>query len=823
MPQLERVLQENNKPRGGFFSALSPRRAGKSKPPPKPQAAQPAPRAPPPPGGLCRSSKAHLEALAALAAVDNLSDLDTPDIVVIGTQSSGKSSLINALTGFDLMPTGTGMVTQAPLRLVLEHSGSDSLLAELGPVLPAHAGFEGGGGGGTTGGTFKLSVPPTAEQQEALRQAISAVGRALAPNPMSITRETITLRLASSRLSNMSLIDLPGLTSVPLVSQGQPEDIREQLRDLVASFAANPRATIVLVSQATGDLEADQAFELVRRLDPRLERTVGVLTKADLATRDADVERVCSFLSGNASAEVVPKRGRFAVCVNGGERGGEQAFFQTSPLGNRARTRGCGGSLGSPQLASFLAATALQQLVAATPAILQQAQQMRERAQRRLTTMAPSVPTDDTSRHLLLNTLLMHTAREIETAHRSASRSTGYRIKLAFERLEAALNRLNPFEDLVAWERLVHEAVRNHEGWGFSMLQGSDSKVVQLAPPALSESAKREERAESALAGPSSVGHSLSLYGLSSDLSSDAAGGALYPPGDPVYEPPRHLPPIDGSPSADSNRRLTASSVSAAVSGVYTERTQHASGGESDLLDSEEDWGSEPPPPPPPPPVSYPMRHSDTHGHRRRQSRRSSLMDDELSRGFLPKDVIQLLLGEHSAHRPLHTLFEPCCACLREVTAELRAVVEEPHPQLTRFPRLVDAVRGRAGALLDRLAYLTEEEIGKMIDMEEAYVFVTRALLRRMEREGAHREPCSVLRYYFDDVRQAVAKAVPKLVITYLCRQLEAKVGEELFGVAYTPGLLEEVQDKAKTRAEDEATVRNLIRVEEALAKLPLQ
>ena len=79
MSQLERVLQENNKPRGAFFSVLSPRRAGKSKPPPKPQAAQPAPRAPP--GGLCRSSKAHLEALAALAAVDNLSDLDTPDIV----------------------------------------------------------------------------------------------------------------------------------------------------------------------------------------------------------------------------------------------------------------------------------------------------------------------------------------------------------------------------------------------------------------------------------------------------------------------------------------------------------------------------------------------------------------------------------------------------------------------------------------------------------------------------------------------------------------------------------------------------------------------
>jgi len=40
-------------------------------------------------------------------------------------------------------------------------------------------------------------------------------------------------------------------------------------------------------TQATGDLEADQAFELVRSIDPRLERTVGVLTKTDLAMREA--------------------------------------------------------------------------------------------------------------------------------------------------------------------------------------------------------------------------------------------------------------------------------------------------------------------------------------------------------------------------------------------------------------------------------------------------------------------------------------------------------------------------------------------------------
>lgn len=163
--------------------------------------------------------------------------------VVLGTQSSGKSSLINSLTGFDLMPTGAGMVTQAPLRLILQHSASDDLIAELGPRLPqfpqaepmtsplrsnssgdTYQPFFGeGGGSGTalTGGTFHLSVPPTADQQQTLRDAIAAVSRALTGNGKGVTRETISLRLASSRLPNLSLIDLPGLTSVPLLSQAR--------------------------------------------------------------------------------------------------------------------------------------------------------------------------------------------------------------------------------------------------------------------------------------------------------------------------------------------------------------------------------------------------------------------------------------------------------------------------------------------------------------------------------------------------------------------------------------------------------------------------
>jgi len=195
-------------------------------------------------------------------------------------------------------------------------------------------------------------------------------------------------------------------------------------------------------------------------------------------------------------------------------------------------------------------------------------------------------------------------------------------------------------------------------------------------------------------------------------------------------------------------------------------------------------------------------------------------MDEELSRGFLPKDVIQLLLGHKSARRPLRQLFDPCAICLREVAAELRAVVDSMNPQLARFPKLAAVVRTKVIGLIDRLALETEAEITKLIDVEEAYVFVTKALLRRMEKEGAHGAPCAVLKAYFEDVRQAVAKVVPKLIISHLAKELELQVGGELFTVHYVPALLEEANDEATSRFADEKMVEQLIRVEEALHAL---
>ena len=43
--------------------------------------------------------------------------LSLPKVVVLGNQSSGKSSLLEQIVGLDFLPRGSGVVTRRPLEL----------------------------------------------------------------------------------------------------------------------------------------------------------------------------------------------------------------------------------------------------------------------------------------------------------------------------------------------------------------------------------------------------------------------------------------------------------------------------------------------------------------------------------------------------------------------------------------------------------------------------------------------------------------------------------------------------------------------------------
>ena len=57
--------------------------------------------------------------------------IDIPRVVIIGNQSSGKSSAIEFIVGVDFLPRGTGMVTKVPLEILLINTEEERLYAEF--------------------------------------------------------------------------------------------------------------------------------------------------------------------------------------------------------------------------------------------------------------------------------------------------------------------------------------------------------------------------------------------------------------------------------------------------------------------------------------------------------------------------------------------------------------------------------------------------------------------------------------------------------------------------------------------------------------------
>ena len=100
--------------------------------------------------------------------------------------------------------------------------------------------------------------------------------------------------LAPYNVLNLTLIDLPGLTNVPI--EGQSKDICEVIRNMVQDYVDNDSTLILAVTPANDDLSNSSALGLARKVDPDGDRTIGVITKLDICNSESDCMEI---LSGN--------------------------------------------------------------------------------------------------------------------------------------------------------------------------------------------------------------------------------------------------------------------------------------------------------------------------------------------------------------------------------------------------------------------------------------------------------------------------------------------------------------------------------------------
>ncbi|KAJ5586694.1 Vacuolar protein sorting-associated protein 1 [Penicillium hispanicum] len=273
--------------------------------------------------------------------------IDLPQIVVVGSQSSGKSSVLENIVGRDLyalppsprlprrrvswdggggdasrscrsqplltamsltssLPRGSGIVTRRPLILQLinkpataqangdkklETTDSESNVDEYGEFLHMP---------GQKFHDFNKI------REEIVRETETKVGRNAGISPAPIN-----LRIYSPNVLTLTLVDLPGLTKVPVGDQ--PKDIERQIRDMVMKYISKPNAIILAVTSANQDLANSDGLKLAREVDPEGQRTIGVLSKVDLMDEGTDV---VDILAGR----IIPLRLGYVPVVNRGQR-----------------------------------------------------------------------------------------------------------------------------------------------------------------------------------------------------------------------------------------------------------------------------------------------------------------------------------------------------------------------------------------------------------------------------------------------------------------------------------------------------------------------
>lgn len=113
-----------------------------------------------------------------------------------------------------------------------------------------------------------------------VRREIENETARIAGTNKGINRQPINLKIYSPHVLSLTLVDLPGLTKVPIGDQ--PTDIEKQTRNLISEYIAKPNSIILAVSPANVDLVNSESLKLARQVDATGKRTIGILTKLDL-------------------------------------------------------------------------------------------------------------------------------------------------------------------------------------------------------------------------------------------------------------------------------------------------------------------------------------------------------------------------------------------------------------------------------------------------------------------------------------------------------------------------------------------------------------
>jgi GTP-binding protein EngB required for normal cell division len=337
-----------------------------------------------------------------LDIVDNLRSqgisryIDLPEIIVCGEQSSGKSSVLEAISGV-MFPSKDNLCTRFATELILRRGSVAPIKIRIVP------GQEEDRSEADKEKLLSFNVSVSSEDLD-LGDIIEAAKGLMGINDDTkvFSSDILRLELSGPEQPHLTLVDLPGLFQAGSRSQSDADS--DKVKSLVLRYMRSPRSIILAVVSAKNDFNNQSITRYSREIDPSGLRTLGLITKPDTLDKGSDSEFFYMELAQNREVKFrlgwhVLRNRDYTTRNSTLEKRNhaEQLFFSSGVWGSLNSSQ-----VGVHSLKSRLSKILKAQILVQLPDVLAQIQDgIRDCTNRVEVLGAPRATTQEQRRHLM--------------------------------------------------------------------------------------------------------------------------------------------------------------------------------------------------------------------------------------------------------------------------------------------------------------------------------------------------------------------------------------------------------------------------------------
>ncbi|KAL2414845.1 hypothetical protein ABEF95_016481 [Exophiala dermatitidis] len=320
--------------------------------------------------------------------------IDLPQLIVCGDQSSGKSSVLEAISGLQF-PTKDNLCTRFATELILRRAPAPSVTVTIIPD-----------GGRTEKEAELLSrFKSPSSCLDDFAGIVKAAEKAMGLDHLTtvFSKDILRVELGGPTQPNLTLVDLPGIFWAGDKSQSDADAALVQ--SMVKSHMEKSRSIILAVVSAKSDLAMQIITRLAREIDPLGQRTLGIITKPDLLHAGSDSEAAFVKLAKNENIifklgwHVLKNRDFDTKDATREERdSSEKAFFQSTVWASAIPKN----QLGIDSLRPRLSRVLLGQILAELPNLVRDVNHELQACKDRLQSLGASRNSVDEQRAYLL-------------------------------------------------------------------------------------------------------------------------------------------------------------------------------------------------------------------------------------------------------------------------------------------------------------------------------------------------------------------------------------------------------------------------------------